>query len=304
MRYELTNHEWAAIKPFLPNKPRGVPRVNDRRVLNGIFWVLRSGAPWRDLRTTLARTPPAPIGLCAGDSGRLGRDYERVGRHAWCNGANDQYVDYPRASARRLHRAEQETIQGPVPKWLQSRTPNNGTHHFYCDDIGLKSTKGVFGVGLDTRARGGMAGTVVTPSDRLLSVDCWGRAMSVVKMPTHAADGDQHAASRAHEAAGVRPRKRAYVRFAFHAGAKGGRVVAINRRRGCATRQKRGNHRLSARQRTLTATALGRIVVRTWTRRLLPSSAGTREAAMIVMNILLGKRGHVVTIEPPILPRR
>ncbi len=47
MRYELTDIEWAAIKPFLPNKPRGVP--NDRRVLNGIFWVLRSGAPWRDL---------------------------------------------------------------------------------------------------------------------------------------------------------------------------------------------------------------------------------------------------------------
>ena len=32
MRYELTDHEWAAIKPMLPNKPRGVPRVNDRRV--------------------------------------------------------------------------------------------------------------------------------------------------------------------------------------------------------------------------------------------------------------------------------
>jgi transposase len=40
------------IKPMLPNKPRGVPRVNDRRVLNGIFWVLRSGAPWRDLPET------------------------------------------------------------------------------------------------------------------------------------------------------------------------------------------------------------------------------------------------------------
>jgi transposase len=49
MRYELTDYEWATIKPFLPNKPRGFPRVNDRRVLNGIFWVLRSGAPWRDL---------------------------------------------------------------------------------------------------------------------------------------------------------------------------------------------------------------------------------------------------------------
>ena len=49
MRYELTDHEWTAIEPMLRNKPRGVARVNDRRVLNGIFWVLRSGAPWRDL---------------------------------------------------------------------------------------------------------------------------------------------------------------------------------------------------------------------------------------------------------------
>jgi transposase len=49
MRYELTAEAWAAIRPMLPNKPRGVPRVNDRRVLNGIFWILRSGAPWRDL---------------------------------------------------------------------------------------------------------------------------------------------------------------------------------------------------------------------------------------------------------------
>ena len=49
MRYELTDFEWHTIKPFLPNKPRGVPRVNDRRMLNGIFWVLRSGGPWRDL---------------------------------------------------------------------------------------------------------------------------------------------------------------------------------------------------------------------------------------------------------------
>jgi transposase len=49
MRYELTDYEWAAIRPMLPNKARGVPRVDDRRVLNGICWVLRSGAPWRDL---------------------------------------------------------------------------------------------------------------------------------------------------------------------------------------------------------------------------------------------------------------
>lgn len=48
-RYDLTDVEWRVIAPLLPNKSRGVPRVDDRRVLNGIFWVLRSGAPWRDL---------------------------------------------------------------------------------------------------------------------------------------------------------------------------------------------------------------------------------------------------------------
>ncbi len=49
MRYDLSDFEWSVIQPLLPNKPRGVKRVDDRRVLNGIFWVLRSGAPWRDL---------------------------------------------------------------------------------------------------------------------------------------------------------------------------------------------------------------------------------------------------------------
>jgi transposase len=48
-RYDLTEFEWRVIAPLLPNKPRGVARVDDRRVLNGIFWVLRSGSPWRDL---------------------------------------------------------------------------------------------------------------------------------------------------------------------------------------------------------------------------------------------------------------
>ncbi len=55
MRYDLTDFEWSVIQPLLPNKPRGVPRVDDRRVLNGIFWILRTGAPWRDL-PELSRT--------------------------------------------------------------------------------------------------------------------------------------------------------------------------------------------------------------------------------------------------------
>jgi Transposase and inactivated derivatives len=48
-RYELTDQEWVIIEPLLPNKPRGVPRVDDRRVLNGILWRFRTGAPWAEI---------------------------------------------------------------------------------------------------------------------------------------------------------------------------------------------------------------------------------------------------------------
>ena len=54
MRCELSDQEWSIIRAMLPTKPRGIPRVDDRRVLNGIFWVLRSGAPWRDVPNLLA----------------------------------------------------------------------------------------------------------------------------------------------------------------------------------------------------------------------------------------------------------
>ncbi len=66
MRYELTNKKWTAIRPMLPKKPRGMPLVNDRRVLNGIFWVLRSRAPWRDLPQNFGPIGPAAIGSFAG----------------------------------------------------------------------------------------------------------------------------------------------------------------------------------------------------------------------------------------------
>jgi transposase len=48
-RFEMTDLEWGFIKCVLPTKVRGVKRVDDRRVLNGIFYVLRTGIPWRDL---------------------------------------------------------------------------------------------------------------------------------------------------------------------------------------------------------------------------------------------------------------
>jgi transposase len=47
--FDLTDFEWSVIQPLLPTKVRGAPRVDDRRVLNGIFWRLRTGAPWADI---------------------------------------------------------------------------------------------------------------------------------------------------------------------------------------------------------------------------------------------------------------
>src|ERR1700678_232411 len=51
-RYELTDEEWERIAPLLPpthpDKP-GHPWTDHRPVLNGILWILRTGAPWEDL---------------------------------------------------------------------------------------------------------------------------------------------------------------------------------------------------------------------------------------------------------------
>ena len=48
MRFDLNDKEWAIVEPLLPTDVRGKPRVDDRRVLNGIFYVLRTHCPWRD----------------------------------------------------------------------------------------------------------------------------------------------------------------------------------------------------------------------------------------------------------------
>ena len=44
-----TRRYWSIIEPLLPNKPRGVPRQDDRKVLNGIYWRIRTGSPWADI---------------------------------------------------------------------------------------------------------------------------------------------------------------------------------------------------------------------------------------------------------------
>ena len=48
---DLSDANWSILEPLLPpQKPkRGRPNSDHRRIINGILWILRTGAPWRDL---------------------------------------------------------------------------------------------------------------------------------------------------------------------------------------------------------------------------------------------------------------
>ena len=48
-RYDLNEAEWRIVEPLLPAVGKDKRRVASCRVVNGIFYVLRTGSPWRDL---------------------------------------------------------------------------------------------------------------------------------------------------------------------------------------------------------------------------------------------------------------
>ena len=52
-RHELSDQQWARIEPFLPHRTHrgkaGHPFNDHHRIINGILWILHTGAPWRDL---------------------------------------------------------------------------------------------------------------------------------------------------------------------------------------------------------------------------------------------------------------
>jgi transposase len=50
-RHELTDEQWKRLEPLLPpEKPKtGRPNQDHRRMINGMVWIDRTGAPWRDM---------------------------------------------------------------------------------------------------------------------------------------------------------------------------------------------------------------------------------------------------------------
>ena len=50
-RHDLSDQAWASLAPHLPGKKGfvGRPAADNRLFINAVFWILRTGAPWRDL---------------------------------------------------------------------------------------------------------------------------------------------------------------------------------------------------------------------------------------------------------------
>ena len=58
---DLTDEQWVIIKPLIPQPPkrpdgRGRPRRDNREILNGILWIMRTGAQWEICQSGIHHT--------------------------------------------------------------------------------------------------------------------------------------------------------------------------------------------------------------------------------------------------------
>ena len=98
---QLTDEQWLLIADLFPNTPRsskgGRPRVPTRDCVEGILWVLRSGARWKDLPRNFPSPPTCwrrfkewtEAGIWARAWARLLRKLDRQGRIDWSESMAD-----------------------------------------------------------------------------------------------------------------------------------------------------------------------------------------------------------------------
>jgi transposase len=135
-RGDLTDAQWERLEKELPKKQGpGRPWADHRRVINGILWILRTGAPWRDLPARYG-----PYTTCHDRLLRWQRDgtWERIlqvlqaeadaqGQVAWGECALDgsSVKAHPHAAGARKAPAKRGGTQRPL-----NRLPRRRTRHW------------------------------------------------------------------------------------------------------------------------------------------------------------------------------
>ena len=57
-RLRMNDKQWQRIQPMIPDgKPGGRPPLDRRTIIDGILWILRTGAPWRDIPEAFGKLP-------------------------------------------------------------------------------------------------------------------------------------------------------------------------------------------------------------------------------------------------------
>ena len=154
-RTDLTETQWQSLQPLLPADPEwGHSYCDHRKVLNGILWRLRTGAPWRDVparygpwQTCHARLVNwSREGLWQEILTRLQAQAEEAGRIDWAGAALDAgHVRAQRsACGARKAPARAETRAAVADEWLGcSRGGRTSKIHLCVDGHGRPLSVGV-----------------------------------------------------------------------------------------------------------------------------------------------------------------
>ena len=76
-RHDISDKVFQLLEPLLPGR-RGVWRgiaKNNRQFINGVFWIFRTGAPWRDLPERYGGWSNTTVDLLGGEIKAYGKKY-------------------------------------------------------------------------------------------------------------------------------------------------------------------------------------------------------------------------------------
>ena len=135
-RFDLTDEEWAIVSPLLPGAGRGRKLRDDRQVLNGIFYVFRTGAPWRNLPERYGpRTTVYNRDVRWGERG-VWRDFFE----ALAQQEPDALV-FIEGSVVKAHRAAAGPKRGELAKGVGRSRPSRRMVPFACQATGGRTNK-------------------------------------------------------------------------------------------------------------------------------------------------------------------